>query len=399
MRVERSFSFPLNSQLSSLNFSMIYLDNNATTPIDPRVREAMLPFLGENFGNPSSPHAPGRAAREAVDKARGQVAALLGARADEIVFTSGGTESINTAIRGALAAQPGRRHIVTSSIEHSATKNLCEQLEREGCEVTWLRVDTCGNPDLEEYRSALRDDTAVVSVVWANNETGVLFPIEEMARLADGRRIVFHADAVQAAGKIPIDLARVPVHLLSLSAHKMHGPKGVGALFVRSGLGLPPLLRGGNQENGRRAGTENVSGIVGFGAAAELAKSALVGETSRIAKLRDDFENGVRTRFSQARFHGDPGHRLPNTSNFALPGLAATDLLAALDRLGICCSVGSACVSGSPHASHVLRAMGVGDDEAKSSLRFSFSRMNTPDEVKGALAALDESARRLGLGG
>jgi len=377
---------------------MIYLDNNATTPMDPRVCEAMLPFLGAQFGNPSSPHAPGRAAREAVEKASGQVAALIGARAGEIVFTSGGTESINTAIRGALAAQPDKRHIVTSSIEHSATKNLCEQLEHEGCEVTWLRVDATGRPDLHEYRTALRDDTAIVSLVWANNETGVLFPVEEMARLADERRIVFHADAVQAAGKIPVDLSRVPVHLLSLSAHKMHGPKGVGALFVRSGVGLPPLFFGGGQESGRRAGTENVAGIVGFGAAAELAKSALLSEMPRVMKLRDEFERGIRARFPQARFHGAPDNRLPNTSNFALPGLAATDLLAALDRLGVCCSVGSACVSGSPHASHVLRAMGVGDDEAKSSLRFSFSRMNMPDDVEGALAALDESARRLGLG-
>lgn len=376
---------------------MIYLDNNATTPPDPRVREAMLPFLGENFGNPSSPHAPGRAARQALEKAREQVAALIGARADEIVFTSGGTESINTAIRGALRAQPNKRHIVTSSIEHSATKNLCEQLEREGCEVAWLRVDANGNPDLGEYRAALRDDTAVVSVVLANNETGVLFPVEEMARMADERRIVFHADAVQAAGKIPVVLSRIPAHLLSLSAHKMHGPKGVGALFVRSGLGLPSLLLGGGQESGRRAGTENVPGIVGFGAAAELAKSAILSEMPRVAQMRDEFERGVRARFSRVRFHGASGNRLPNTSNFALPGLAATDLLATLDRLGVCCSVGSACVSGSPHASHVLRAMGIGDNEAKSSLRFSFSRMNTPDDLKGASAALDESARRLGL--
>ena len=377
---------------------MIYLDNNATTPVDPRVREAMLPFLGENFGNPSSPHAPGRAARAAVEQARGQTASLIGAKADEIVFTSGGTESINTAIRGALAAQPGKRHIVTSSIEHSATKNLCVQLEREGCEVTWLGVDSGGRPDFDEYKSALRDDTAIVSLVWANNETGVLFPVEEMARLADERRIVFHADAVQAAGKISIDLSRVPAHLLSLSAHKIHGPKGVGALFVRSGLGLPPLLLGGGQEHGRRAGTENVPGIAGFGAAAESVAAALGTEMPRVARMRDDFEAGVRSRFPSARFHGDPGRRLPNTSNFALPGLAATDLLAALDRLGVCCSVGSACVSGSPHASHVLRAMGVGDEEAKSSLRFSFSRMNTDADVRGALAALDGAARRLGLG-
>lgn len=380
------------------DFPVIYLDNNATTPVDPHVREAMLPFLGEQFGNPSSPHAPGRAAREAVEQARAQTASLVGARPDEIAFTSGGTESINTAIRGALAAQPGKRHIVTSAIEHSATKNLCEQLVREGCTVTWLPVDAGGLPDLAALVAALRDDTALVSVVWANNETGVLLPITEMARAADARRIVFHADAVQAAGKIPVDLSQLPVHLLSLSGHKIHGPKGVGALFVRSGLGLPPLLLGGGQEHGRRAGTENVSGIVGFGAAAEAAAAALGTAMPRVAALRDEFENGVRTRFPGARFHGDRVRRLPNTSNFALPGLAATDLLAALDRLGVCCSVGSACVSGAPHASHVLRAMGVGDEEARSSLRFSFSRMNAEADVQGALAALDGAARRFGLG-
>jgi cysteine desulfurase len=374
---------------------MIYLDNNATTPIDPRVRDAMLPFLGANFGNPSSPHAAGRAAREAMEKARAQVAALLGASAESLVFTGGGTESITTAIRGALAAQPDKRHIVTSSIEHSATKNLCQQLEREGCEVTWLRVDGSGRPDLEEFAAALRDDTALVSVIWANNETGVLFPVEEMARLADERRIVFHVDAVQAAGKVPIDLAKVPVHLLSLAAHKFHGPKGVGALFVRSGLGLPPLLRGGGQESGRRAGTENVPGIVGLGLAAELAMLALPVEMPRVAALRGEFEAGVRSRFPDARFHGDPAHRLPNTTNFALPGRDAQGLLAGLDRLGVACSIGSACTSGEVDASHVLRAMGVGDDEARSSLRFSFSRMNTEAEVPAALAALEQAAARL----
>ncbi len=374
---------------------MIYLDNNATTPVDPRVREAMLPFLGESFGNPSSPHAAGRAAREAVEKARAQVAALLGGRAESIIFTGGGTESITTAIRGALAAQPDKKHIVTSSIEHSATKNLCEQLEREGYEVAWLRVDAGGRPDLGEFAAALRVNTALVSVIWANNETGVIFPIEEMARVADGRRVVFHVDAVQAAGKVPIDLARVPVHLLSLAAHKMHGPKGVGALFVRSGLGLPPLLRGGGQESGRRAGTENVAGIVGFGVAAELAAAALPEEMPRVAALRDEFESGVRALFPDARFHGDPAHRLPNTTNFALPGRDAQGFLAGLDRLGVACSVGSACTSGEVGASHVLRAMGVGDDEARSSLRFSFSRMNTADEVHGALAALEQAAARL----
>ena len=374
---------------------MIYLDNNATTPVDPRVREAMLPFLGENFGNPSSPHAAGRAAREAMEKARAQVAELVGASADSMVFTGGGTESITTAIRGALAAQPDKRHIVTSSIEHSATKNLCAQLEREGFEVTWLRVDGGGRPDPAQYAAALRDDTALVSVIWANNETGVLFPVEEMARLADGRRIVFHIDAVQAAGKVPIDLARVPVHLLSLAAHKFHGPKGAGALFVRSGLGLPPLLRGGGQESGRRAGTENVSGIVGLGVAAELAMLALPVEMPRVAALRDELEAGVRSRFPDARFHGDPAHRLANTTNFALPGRDAQGLLAGLDRLGVACSIGSACTSGEVDASHVLRAMGVGDEEARSSLRFSFSRMNAAEEVPVALEALQQASARL----
>lgn len=374
---------------------MIYLDNNATTPIDPRVLEAMLPFLGDKFGNPSSPHAAGRAAREAMAKARGQVSALLDASEDSVIFTGGGTESITTAIRGALAAQPGKRHIVTSSIEHSVTKNLCEQLTREGCEVTWLQVDAGGRPDLAGYAAALRDDTALVSVIWANNETGVLFPVEEMARIADERRIVFHVDAVQAAGKIPVDLARVPAHLLSLAAHKFHGPKGVGALFVRPGLGLPPLLRGGGQESGRRAGTENVAGIVGLGVAAELAMSALPMEMPRVATLRDDFEDGVRQRFPDTLFHGDAAHRLPNTTNFALPGRDAQGLLAGLDRLGVACSIGSACTSGEVDASHVLRAMGVGDNEARSSLRFSFSRMNTADEVPAALSALEQAAVRL----
>jgi cysteine desulfurase len=330
-----------------------------------------------------------------MEKARARVAALLGATTDSLVFTGGGTESITTAIRGALAAQPDKRHIVTSSIEHSATKNLCQQLEHEGCEVTWLRVDRGGRPDLEEFAAALRDDTALVSVLWANNETGVLFPVEEMARLADERRIVFHVDAVQAAGKVPIDLARVPVHLLSLAAHKFHGPKGVGALFVRSGLGLPPLLRGGGQESGRRAGTENVPGIVGLGFAAELAMLALPIEMPRIAALRDEFEAGVLARFPDARFHGDLAQRLPNTTNFALPGRDAQGVLAGLDRLGVACSIGSACTSGEVDASHVLRAMGVGDDEARSSLRFSFSRMNTEAEVPAALAALEQAAARL----
>ncbi len=393
-------SFPLNySQAGPLPSLMIYLDHNATTPVDQRVREAMLPFLGEKFGNPSSAHAAGRAARAALEQARGRVASLLGASDESVVFTSGGTESINTAIRGALAAQPGKRHLVTSAVEHSATRNLCAQLGREGCEVTWLPVDAGGCIDLDAYRRALRSDTALVTLVWANNETGVIFPMADMARLADERHIVFHTDAVQAAGKVPVDLSAVPAHLLSISAHKFHGPKGAGALFVRAGMGLPSLLLGGAQENGRRAGTENVPGIVGLGAAAELAQAAMASEMPRVAGLRDSFETGLRERFPTLRFHGDPSHRLPNTSNFALPGVPSADLLACLDRLGVACSVGSACASGSPHASHVLRAMGISDEEAESSLRFSFSRTNTKEEVAAALEALGAAAGRLGMGG
>lgn len=377
---------------------MLYFDNNATTPLAPEVREAMLPFLGGNAGNPSSAHTAGRAARRAVENARAQMAALLGAIPDALIFTSGGTESINTAVRGALVAQPQKRHIVTSAIEHSATKNLCEYLEREGYEITWLGVDENGLPSMDEFVSSLRGDTALATLLWANNETGVIFPMEEMARTAHERRIIFHVDAVQAVGKLSINLANTPIHLLSVSAHKFHGPMGVGALFVRQGLGLPPLILGGGQEHGRRGGTENVSGIIGMGQAAELARAALTGDMPRVAEMRDALEADVRRLVPQARFHGDPQHRLPNTTNFALPGLDARALLVVLDRLGVACSIGSACSSGSPDASHVLRAMGVPEDEAKSSLRFSLSRMNHPEEIPAVIQALTQALERMEKG-
>lgn len=377
---------------------MLYFDNNATTPLAPEVREAMLPFLGGNAGNPSSAHTAGRAARRAVENARAQMAALLGAIPDALIFTSGGTESINTAVRGALVAQPQKRHIVTSAIEHSATKNLCEYLEREGYEITWLGVDENGLPSMDEFVSSLRGDTALATLLWANNETGVIFPMEEMARTAHERRIIFHVDAVQAVGKLSINLANIPIHLLSVSAHKFHGPMGVGALFVRQGLGLPPLILGGGQEHGRRGGTENVSGIIGMGQAAELARAALTGDMPRVAEMRDALEADVRRLVPQARFHGDLQHRLPNTTNFALPGLDARALLVVLDRLGVACSIGSACSSGSPDASHVLRAMGVPEDEAKSSLRFSLSRMNHPEEIPAVIQALTQALERMEKG-
>lgn len=375
---------------------MIYLDNNATTPVDPAVREAMLPFLGGVFGNPSSAHGAGRAARAAVEEAREQVAALLDCEPGEIVFTSGGTESINTAVRSALASQPGRRHIVTSVIEHSATKNLCEGLEREGCEVTWLPVDRGGLPEVAAFERALRPDTAIATVLWANNETGVLFPVAEMAAAAAARRVPFHADAVQAAGKIPVGVRGTDIHLLSLSAHKFHGPKGVGALYVNRRLGFRPLLAGGGQEGGRRPGTENVAGIVGLGVAARLARERLPRTTESLRAMRDRFEAAVLERFPGAAVHGDRERRLPNTTNLSLPGIDAGAALLVLDRLGVCCSIGSACSSGAPDASHVLRAMGVDDAGARSSLRFSFGRLNRADDVDGALAALEQAVARMG---
>lgn len=372
---------------------MIYLDHNATTPVDPRVREAMRPFFSDTFGNPSSPHAAGRAARAAVEAARASTASLIGAEPEEIIFTSGGTESIDTAIRGALAAQPGKRHIVTSTVEHSATRALCLRLEKEGFEVTWLGVDAHGLPDPASFAASLRPDTAIASFLWANNETGVVLPLEELAAAADERRVVFHADAVQMAGKMPVDLRRVRAHLLSVSAHKFGGPKGVGALFVRSGLGLPAFLPGA-QENTRRGGTENVPGIVGLGVAADLVAQTLTEETPRLAGLRDDFELGVRLVFPEARFHGERVPRLPNTSASALPGLDAREMLACLDRLGVACSVGSACSGGGP--SHVLAAMAVPESILRSTLRFSFGRTNTRADVGAALEALSAAIRRVG---
>ncbi len=367
---------------------MIYLDNNATTRPDPRVLEAMRPFLESAWGNPASSHRAGREARAGMERARAQVAALLGGRDEEIVFTSGGTESINTAVRGALVAQPKRRRMVLSAIEHSATKVLAEQLSRGGVEVTVVPVDAGGQPDLDFYGDALGPDVAVVSMLWANNETGVVFPVAEMAAMARARGIPFHVDAVQAAGKVALQPLPEGVAMLSLSGHKFHGPKGTGALFVARGLGLPPLLAGGGQEGGRRSGTENVAGIAGLGLAAELAREALPEMCGRVAACRDAFEAGLTSVFPEVRIHGDRLRRLPNTTNFAVPGLDAPAAALLLDEVGVACSVGSACSSGHPQASHVLQAMGISPAEARSSLRFSWSRMNHPEDGPEALRLL-----------
>ena len=366
----------------------IYFDNNATTRCDPRVLEAMLPYLGEMYGNPSSGCRWGKLAAAAVARAREQVAALLGCEPGEIVFTSGGTESITAALASALALNPGRRHLLTTAVEHSATLKPCEALESQGYEVTRLGVDAEGRLDMNEFEHKIHPDTALVSVMAANNETGVLFPLDELAGVCRERGVFFHTDAVQAAGKVPLRVAETGVSYMSVSSHKIHGPKGVGALYVHRHSAFHPLLLGGGQENGRRAGTENVAGIVGFGKAAELALQELERMQTETRALRDAFEQGVLERIPGVQVNGDRTARLPNTTNLAFEGVEAESALLLLDRAGVCASAGSACLTGSLTPSHVLRAMGCSDARARSSLRFSFSRFNTAAEIAHALCLL-----------
>ena len=370
----------------------LYLDNNATTRPDPAVIEAMLPFLTESYGNPSSRHRLGVASARAVAEARERVAGLLGCQPEEIVFTSGGTESNHMALASALQTFPDRKHLVTTAVEHSALLRPCEALAARGYEITRLPVDRLGRLNPGDLEAAIRPDTALVSVMMANNGTGVLFPVAEFARIACKKGVLFHTDAVQAAGKIPIDLGDAPVHFLSLSAHKFHGPKGIGALYVRRRTRFSPLFRGGGQEADRRAGTENVPGIVGLGKAAEL---ALAADAKRVRAMRDAFERGALERIPGTTVNGDPDGRLPNTSNLSFEGMESEGLLVLLDRAGICCSAGSACTAGSLAASHVLLAMGCSNAQARSAVRFSFSRWNTPEEVPRLLEALERAAQRL----
>ena len=367
---------------------LLYFDNNATTRIDPLVVDAMLPHLTDLYGNPSSACSLGKRAAHAIERAREQVAALLGCEPLEIVFTSGGTESVNAALASALALNPDRRHILTTAVEHSAMLKPCEALEKRGYEVTRLGVEASGQCDMIDFEHNIRPDTALVSVMMANNETGVLFPIRELAEIARKHGVFFHSDAVQAAGKIPIQLAETGIASMSVSSHKIHGPKGVGALYVHRHTAFQPSLLGGGQENGRRAGTENVAGIVGFGKAAELAMHALEREQTEVKALRDTFESGVLERISGVQVNGDRTARLPNTTSLAFEGLEAESALLLLDRAGICASAGSACMSGSLTPSHVLRAMGFSSDRARGSLRFSFSRFNTAEEIAKALELL-----------
>ena len=359
----------------------IYLDNNATTAVAPEVLAAMLPYLGELYGNPSSMHSFGGQVGEAVDTARERIAALLGAGPDEIIFTSCGSESDNTAIWSALQTQPEKRHLITTRVEHPAVLNVVQYWERQGYHVTLLGVDGKGRLDLDEYAAALSDDTALVSIMFANNEVGDIYPIQAMAEMAKERGILFHTDAVQAVGKTPIDLRHLPVDMLSLSGHKIHAPKGIGVLYVRKGVRFRPFLRGGHQERGRRAGTENVPYIVGLGMAAQLSSDHMQEERVNVARLRDKLENGLLERIPDCMVNGDVENRLPNTSNIAFKNVEGEAILLMLDRLGICASSGSACTSGSLEPSHVLRAMGVPFNYAHGSVRLSLSRYTTDVDV------------------
>ena len=360
---------------------IIYLDNNATTAVAPEVLAAMLPYLGELYGNPSSMHSFGGQVGEAVDTARERIAALLGAGPDEIIFTSCGSESDNTAIWSALQTQPEKRHLITTRVEHPAVLNVVQYWERQGYHVTLLGVDGKGRLDLDEYAAALSDDTALVSIMFANNEVGDIYPIQAMAEMAKERGILFHTDAVQAVGKTPIDLRHLPVDMLSLSGHKIHAPKGIGVLYVRKGVRFRLFLRGGHQERGRRAGTENVPYIVGLGMAAQLSSDHMQEERVNVARLRDKLENGLLERIPDCMVNGDVENRLPNTSNIAFKNVEGEAILLMLDRLGICASSGSACTSGSLEPSHVLRAMGVPFNYAHGSVRLSLSRYTTEEDV------------------
>lgn len=384
----------------------IYLDNNATTPLDPAVIEEMLPFLTKYYGNPSSGYAFAAKSRKAVELARARLAALLECDTSEIVFTSGGTESNNTAIHSALAysaaaaakagqIEPRGKRIVTTAVEHSAVLRPCQDLEKRGCLVTFLGIDREGNVDVAELEAAIGPETVLVSVMWANNETGVLFPVEKIAEICRERDVLFHTDAVQAVGKIPIRLRDTPINFLSLSAHKFHGPKGVGALYINRRTRFRPLIAGGSQENARRGGTENVASIIGLGKAAELAAKYLEEGKCSIGSMRERFEKSVLESVNGASVNGAGAPRIPNTSSFSFEGIESSAALLLLDHHGICCSAGSACRTGSQEASHVLRAMNPNGDDARRSLRFSLGRFNTEAEIDNAIEVVPKVIGKL----
>ena len=367
----------------------IYLDNNATTQVDPEIVEEMLPFFSEQFGNPSSLHSFGNKVGMAIKKARKQVQKLLGAEHDsEIIFTSCGTESDSTAILSALKALPERKEIITTKVEHPAILSLCEYLEKDGYKVHYLGVDGKGNIDLNEYAKVLSDKVAIVSVMWANNETGTIFPVEKMAEMAHAEGVMFHTDAVQAVGKIPMDLKNTNIDMLSVSGHKLHAPKGIGVLYLRRGVRFRPLLRGGHQERGRRAGTENTASIVALGKAAEQALQHMEFENTEVKKMRDRLEEGILDAVPNAFVTGDPDNRLPNTANIAFEYIEGEGILLLLNKMGIAASSGSACTSGSLDPSHVMKAMGIPYTAAHGTVRFSLSRYNTMEEIERVIDAV-----------
>ncbi|HRU06869.1 MAG TPA: cysteine desulfurase NifS [Candidatus Brocadiia bacterium] len=373
----------------------VYLDNNATTAVAPEVLDEMLPFLKDRYGNPSSAHSFGGGVARDIDRARQRLAALLGADPSEILFTSCGTESDSTAIWSCLNRYPDRRRIVTTRVEHPAVRSLVRLLAERGCQVVELPVNSEGLLDMAEVDDAITPDTAVVSVMWANNETGVVFPVEEIARLCRDRGVVFHTDAVQAVGKIPINMAASAVDMLSLSGHKLHAPKGVGALYIRRGTRFAPFLVGGHQEHGRRGGTENVASIVGLGKAAELAAARMNDENTRVRGLRDRLENELLRLCPDASVNGSRWHRLPNTASISFQYIEGEAILLHMDREGIAASSGSACTSGSLEPSHVLRAMGVPFTRVHGSIRFSLSYYNTDRDVDYAIEKIPPIIRRL----
>ena len=374
---------------------LVYVDNNATTRVDDEVIEAMKPYFTELYGNPSSIHNFGGQIGRKIADARAQVSELLGAQDTEIVFTSGGTESDNFAIKGVLEYFPDKRHIVTTKVEHHAVLNLCDKLAKEGYQVTKLSVDRKGNLDADELRHSLRDDTAIVSIMYANNETGVIFPVEKIGQIVKERGITFHVDAVQAVGKIPLNLKDSPIDLLSLSGHKFHAPKGVGSLYIKRGTRIKPMLIGGHHERGRRAGTENVPGIIALAKACELGQRHMRDELTRVKGMRDRLEREILSRFKNALVNGDRESRTPNTTNISFEYVEGESILLYLDEKGIAASSGSACTSGSLEPSHVLRAMGVPFTAAHGSVRFSLSRFNADEDIDHILSELPPIIERL----
>jgi len=372
----------------------IYLDNNATSKIDEDVFAAMLPYLSIYYGNPSSMHTFGGQVGRAVREARGQVASLLGAEESEIIFTSCGTEGDNAAIWAALKAQPKKKQIITTEVEHPAVLNLCQKLEKEGYTVTYLSVDKEGQLDLDELQAAITGSTAVVSVMYANNETGVVFPIEEIGQIVKEYGALFHVDAVQAVGKLPLDMKTSTIDMLTLSGHKIHAPKGIGALYVRKGVRFRPYLVGGHQERGRRGGTENVPAIVALGQAAALAEQHLAGIAEE-QRLRDKLEEGILSTIANTVVNGTRAHRLPNTTNIGFKYIEGEAILLSLDQYGVCASSGSACTSGSLEPSHVLRALGLPYTLLHGSIRFSLSRFTTEEEIDRVLEVMPPIINRL----